>query len=608
VPPPSVRSRIIGAALAALTIPAAASAAVTSSQVTTPADVTFRSYDGDSGTTQNITASGASDGTAGDAIEVRCYSGSAQNVNFQTLGATTATAGGAWTITASIGNISGGVCTLRAVPPTLTTAPSGFGGARVFVGERKAAKIAAGPNINVIHDFTVDAPQIRGAAIYRSLGRGGLYDAWTLGASDLAASSEPFFANNYLPLADFANTRSTAQVGGQNAYTPSVANGLFAGSDALSGFPGIAYSVAFTPNGGVTINEAESLVKCTLNTFPATAGSCTSFSSTGVRVVRTMAQDLDGRRTTITDAWSSTDGQPHQLDLLIRDEAENTSGGSNQGPAFLFPWTANPFQIIASGASIPGAPGPGTISVKTSANASDGDQRFPQGAITFDTPPSGIKFQTAAVVRNFQSNIVRTVPATGALTMKRVYSWGDTAAELAVQTAQDSDPLAVPTVAITSPANASTVTNANVIATGTAKDNVGVASLTVNGRAIVVASDGSWAAPLVLTAGLNTITAVAKDAAGGTTTATATVTYAPPVTPVPPPVVLCVAPKLAGLTLANAKASLAKGNCTLGRVSKVANRKKVGRVLSQAVPSGWSSAKGTAIPITIGKAVKAKKK
>jgi len=91
---------------------------------------------------------------------------------------------------------------------------------------------------------------------------------------------------------------------------------------------------------------------------------------------------------------------------------------------------------------------------------------------------------------------------------------------------EDSTP---PELAISSPAPGTTTHSQKIAVTGTATDESGIASVTVNG---VLASGASvgwsiWSAEVGLTEGENTLTAVATDNAGLTTTKTVTVTYEP---------------------------------------------------------------------------------
>ncbi|MGH2901537.1 MAG: PASTA domain-containing protein, partial [Solirubrobacteraceae bacterium] len=65
----------------------------------------------------------------------------------------------------------------------------------------------------------------------------------------------------------------------------------------------------------------------------------------------------------------------------------------------------------------------------------------------------------------------------------------------------------------------------------------------------------------------------------------------------------CTVPKLGGLTLARAKAKLAKAHCAIGRVTRKATKtkRKVGRVLSQAVKSGVVKTAGAKVGVTVGR-------
>ncbi len=83
-----------------------------------------------------------------------------------------------------------------------------------------------------------------------------------------------------------------------------------------------------------------------------------------------------------------------------------------------------------------------------------------------------------------------------------------------------------PVVKITAPANFETVNEGSITVSGTATDSSsGIDTVTVNGNAVTVASDGSFSTSVSLTEGDNTITIVATDKAGNKTTKTITVTY-----------------------------------------------------------------------------------
>jgi RHS repeat-associated protein len=85
-----------------------------------------------------------------------------------------------------------------------------------------------------------------------------------------------------------------------------------------------------------------------------------------------------------------------------------------------------------------------------------------------------------------------------------------------------------PTLAITSPANNANVTNSSLPVSGTVSDALsGVAAVTCNGAAATVQS-GTFNCTVPLTNGSNTISAVATDVAGNSSTQSVTVTFGVP--------------------------------------------------------------------------------
>jgi hypothetical protein len=99
---------------------------------------------------------------------------------------------------------------------------------------------------------------------------------------------------------------------------------------------------------------------------------------------------------------------------------------------------------------------------------------------------------------------------------------GNGAAATSVTCTIDTVP---PTLNLTSPADGAITNVSSLTVTGTTNDATSSpVTVTVNGTAVTVGSDGGFTTNLTLSEGSNTITVVAKDAAGKTTTVTRTVT------------------------------------------------------------------------------------
>ena len=87
-----------------------------------------------------------------------------------------------------------------------------------------------------------------------------------------------------------------------------------------------------------------------------------------------------------------------------------------------------------------------------------------------------------------------------------------------------ADRRGAPSVAIDGPKSGSILTQPSVVVFGRASDNVGVAGLTVNGRAATLEADGTFKAAVALPLGNSRITVVATDGVGQRATATTDVT------------------------------------------------------------------------------------
>jgi hypothetical protein len=281
----------------------------------------------------------------------------------------------------------------------------------------------------------------------------------------------------------------------------------------------------------------------------------------------------------VTDSWSSTDASEHQLKLHYNNGEYNCCGSPD------WAWPGQEPSGFQTGDVVDGpfsAPDSMTGRVESSASPS---VTYPTFALTWDTAPSRARYFGSSccpsgALRFMLDYDSVTVPASGTKVLRFVYSTDTTQSGVDAKATRARDAWAAPTVTIASPANGTTVNTPTVNVQGTAQDNVGIASLVVNGTPVTPAADGSYSVPVSLAAGANALTATVKDAAGNTATAAGSVTYTP--LPGPPAVVRCVVPSVKrGSTLSAAKKLLTKANCKAGRIVKKHSAKtKKGRVIS----------------------------
>ena len=108
-----------------------------------------------------------------------------------------------------------------------------------------------------------------------------------------------------------------------------------------------------------------------------------------------------------------------------------------------------------------------------------------------------------------------------------------------------------PALVVNEPQQDAVYNISEIMLSGTVSDDGGLATVTVNGDAITVALDGSFSAPVILTAGANALTVVrASDSSGNTRTIIRAVTYNPPPVPDITPPTLQVSQPLDGQVFA----------------------------------------------------------
>ncbi len=421
----------------------AANAAITSSQITSPASPSYGIYDEESPNTIAVSGTTSGGNPATNKVNLDCFYGSgpkdtvlAEEVSLNPDGSFSVPA-------ASLSKIEDQVCRLRAVPTGAIPADlSPFSGPVMATGERdKTSKIGSGPNAGQPYDFYMWGQQQSAADDYDSAGGCGLDDGY-LFDSEFNLSTTTFYCNDWFKsYEDFENqaasTRSEMRVDGADAYLPADAEQINA--EASSGFPTLTYSYSQDPlTGNLTIHESDQIVKCPEATYPPTKTSCPSFLSTGVRDERTIVQSNEGHLVTITDQYVSTDGQAHTLDLLPQNV--QYFGGNGENIAYRFPGESS-FATHKDGESVAfSGETPAAVFAQVQGSP-DGDTLTGRGAIVFDHSASPATFNA---VNNKESNFYfhqsAAVPAAGSTTLRFAYAqaYASSEVEALVEQAESS--------------------------------------------------------------------------------------------------------------------------------------------------------------------------
>ena len=508
----------VGAAEALLVLAAPAFGAVTQSAVTTPAGPTFMIADADVDDPA-FTIAGTSDGTPGDLVDVVC----ARNTNLITLASDVAVgAGGTFSATVdpdAVGALPG-VCVLRAIPDGGPTTAD-FAGPRLGLGGISRTRVVGGINDGTVIGVRVETNGLGGYAHFTSAD--GIDEIVYQGPGQEDETDALEYVGRFSASTRTSVNRSALRVDGFNSYLPRFAAGLFAGADALAGLTAMTATVATSAaTGQSTVVLLEPLVRCSgaVDVFPADAGNCLAFTPTGVSLQRTYATAGGGRVVEVDHRFVSTDSAAHAVDALAETDHEDSEAG------WLLPG-AQEFDRLGDEERLFAADLPGEM-FRIFGHEADDDPigSVEEGllAITFDTTPFSLSW--TSVGEGFDARYLHNVPAGGSAGARTLVGVGLTQRELTLAMASRDDAYSPPHVAITSPPSGSAHSFGLIRVTGTTRDASLLPSVSVNGVAARVESDGFWSADVAAPAGTLALTATATDTAGQAATATRTVEVA----------------------------------------------------------------------------------
>ncbi len=610
----------LGAVLTATLGPQSALADVTHSAITSPSATTSVWVDLN-GQTGSLDVAGTSDGTTGDAVDIVCTYTDEDGPELDDLrDEVPVDASGNFSFTASgieLGGLRGDSCALRAIPTDSEPDDvSPFTGPQLMVGGIQRSSLQTGPNSGAVYDYDIVWPQPAGIFETESMGACGIADSGVFGPGPTRSVSL-FYCAGFAWPSD--GTRDMILVDGHPAYTPWGSLSAWAvsnsGSSDVPGIQGVTVDAAVdAASGDLTIHETTPLVVCSPSpdTYPATSDSCSSFADAGIVLHRTIVQDRDGKVATVRDAWSSTNGAAHQLDIEYETDFASASA------VFQLGWNrAAGFTAYTPGTSAPVPTGSPVSIYQVDSSVAPTDPTYAVGAVTLSDPPDGLVF-TRGTTMGANAMVIsyrRSVPASGVLQLDSAYSQAATVGAVQSLASAEEDALGAPALDITSPKDGATIAAASVTVTGTAHDSGGIASLTVDGHAVKVNDNGSWSTTVSLSKGSNEIDAVAKDDTGNTSTASVTVTSTSggpatglPAAPPGPPASLrgcMVPPKLHGQPLKVAKRAILRWHCRPGKVVQQWSSTVVkGRVIAARPKAGTHLKAGTHVTILQSKGKK----
>jgi hypothetical protein len=403
---------------------AAAYVGVTATEITTPASTRFGlPVDG---AEELITIAGHASGAISDEyVDLRCYAEPGHSnllvseIPVQSDGSFEATG-------VEVGAYE--VCRLRAVPAGIEPEPANLGsftGPVLATGGGETYAFSSGANEGVTSGFYIDAEQLTGGDDYEGAGSCGLADSYL--RSGEFKMTATFFCNDFFERkveygSDEAEPAEPKESGftvdGENAYLSSSAEEI---NEEGANFPALRWSHTQDPlTGDTTIQEEEEVVFCSGHAFPAHEANCAEFIASGVRDKRTIEQTHDGHLVGITDEFSSTDGQAHQIVAL--PDNQQYFGDHAETTEYEFPGETG-YTHRSEGESVSFDDStPAAVYIQAD-GAPDGDTETGRGAIVFFQPSSPAYFNEDRSDRSefyFENQV--TVPATGTVPVKYAYA------------------------------------------------------------------------------------------------------------------------------------------------------------------------------------------
>ena len=523
------------AVLAAL-VPAAASAAITATSISSPANQStfFVDQSQSSSTATAFTVTGTAN-AAGN-VDVDCTTASSETAHLLTSQAVTA---GPFSLSVTDADLytaamatDDGPCILRVEPagatPAAPGAASAYGGPLISINFEQINTYSGVPD-DFYAQYAGAATGSSGTLEFTSPGYCGLEESFiTSGSSSLANSANGLDCVGSLFSAYTSGEDSAVEIPSEltvDGASGAVADG-FGNATTTPGYeqPTVTDSYA---DGELTIHDDEPVMLCLNDCGYGTAP--TGFKPSGIELDRTWQTADNGLVALQTDVFRSTDGAAHTLTV---HEDDDISDDPSLGASVDFPGTSG-FLQYQPGNTVAPVSGPGAIYFKTNPTTPDsGDpaSRWLQGAIAYSRAPDGpiaVTFWTKAGSWSpeFYLPYNLSVPAGGTAVLRFAYVQDFALSDVKTLAQQELAGFA-PTLSVTAPSNNSNSSSPQVTVSGTVTDAAGIKSLTLNGTSVTVGTAGAFSGSLDLPVGADTITVVATDADGLTATQTASVTVA----------------------------------------------------------------------------------
>jgi hypothetical protein len=271
-----------------------------------------------------------------------------------------------------------------------------------------------GPNDGAVYEADVYASGLGFAARAETFGSTGLFNAFQAAANSSDALQHGLFQTG-APADNIDSDHFGLKIDGLAAYAPARTTnivGTYFGDNFGARAVG-AEVTSFSPTtGDLTLVESDPLVRCPNAVYVPTPVSCSSFVDVPVRLERTTAFSYDTRTVRVSDRWVSTDGQPHRLDLSLRQSRCYGTQGCSADVVHRLPGDADYGDPVTGGRI-------GPIEAEPIFSRHAGDDSLGGTAVIPGQRADFARFDTQyEFVLGYEN---RTIPATGELVLTHTY-------------------------------------------------------------------------------------------------------------------------------------------------------------------------------------------
>jgi hypothetical protein len=397
----------VGAAALTVLFAVPAGAAVTASEVTSPAGATSYDVDLDHPGTIRVTGTATASDPASDKVDIRCTTAS-DSVLVMTGVDLTST--GTFDLDLPLFRLDHYSCRLRAVPAGETPASlAAFSGPVVHVSGH-----SSNPPDDPSHltDFMQDVSGPQGYWSGESTSACFVGDTHAFDPATLADGQ--LFGCSAIANGDPTGSRASLQVDGKNAFLPAEAS-IFpaSGLEPLRDF-----TRRFDPaTGDATLSQTEPVVRCAdgSSAYPPT---CPAWTDAGVTDRAETVGDHGGRLVRHTDTWTNSGSTVRHLDVFYE-----VAAGTGSPPSWKFPGQGAYASYDAGGAVSPPPAGVGTAFV--AADPGQVDYAHPRGSLTWSVAPAEVSFAAPDML---YLHYRLTVPAGGSTAVTLAYATDGTQA------------------------------------------------------------------------------------------------------------------------------------------------------------------------------------